>query len=423
MAFWNRSDTLHSAVADWQDRGLIDADLATTLNADITANRAHFSFSNILILLAITLLGFAALTFVAANWEDMSRLARLGLLVLGIWAFWGAAMALNRKGHSWFAATCVLGACIVFGAAIMLVSQMYHMQGPPEGAVLLWFVGTITAAAFARSAPALCLAVLLWVLWLFLDRSFIWDGDNHKLAFLPGLAACAALALWLRSRFAAHVIAMAFIAWLVPNTIMLLEAESFGNFFLILIATFPLASALLWSDSAGRWLNGFERAALLYTLIVMSGVVLIWHIALREEFDGLPPALGIATWIGLAGPLICAALALAGRSHGHANLYDLAAATVAATVTWVLSAFVGGAFVLSEALMLALSIWTIRMGWRLEYRPIAVIGFVGFAAVMLIIYLQTIGTLLGTAAFYFIAGITLLAGVILVPRLTRSLGK
>ena len=58
----------------------------------------------------------------------------------------------------------LLGAS-VYGAAIMLVAQMYHMQGEASGAVLLWAAGTVIAAIVLRSTPALILAIILFALW------------------------------------------------------------------------------------------------------------------------------------------------------------------------------------------------------------------------------------------------------------------
>lgn len=423
MAFWNRSDTLQTAVADWADRGLIDGETAEALRSDIQSQRASFSFSNILILLAMICLGFGIMTFVAANWEDMSRLVRLSLILGLLWGLWVAATAFRRAGWDWVGATCALLACITFGGGIMLVSQMYHMQGAPDGAVFLWAVGTVFAAALARSTPALCLAILLWTLWALMQDGVFWGTWDIRPEFLAALALCGALSWWLRSRFAAHLCAIAFCLWLIPTAIQILENDNLGLFLALTMMPFVVVSVLLWSDGAGRHLRGFEMPGTLYALIVMSGFVFTWHLAMREEFGGVPPFIGPPIWMSALGPALCIALAIMGWRGKNPNLYDLTAAAGFASVTWALSGFIGGMVILTEALMLALSIWTIRMGWRQEYRPIAVIGFIGFACVMLIIYMQTVGSLLGTAAFYLVAGVVILAGVILIPRLTRRVAQ
>ena len=419
MAFWNRSDTLSTAVADWQDRGLITPDLAERLQSDITQNRRGFSFANILVLLAIILIGFAAITFVAANWEDMPRLGRLSLLMIAVWGFWIAAIILRQKGHGWFAETCVLGACCTFGAAIMLVSQMYHIQGSPAGAVSYWAFGTLIAAGFSRSVPALCLAIILWGLWPWMDLELFRNTFSARPMFAVWMAVCVGLALWMQSRMSAHLIALATLGWIGLNTIQMMERNDHAAFLVVLMICFPVTSILLWSNAKGRFLRGFERAGIFYAFFLLSPMLLIWHMAMRHETthniaDTVLPYVLIAAIIG-----ICIGLAVGSLLRRHDNTYDVCVAAVAALITALICLFLPGALFIAEALMLGLSIWALRMGWRLDYRPIVVLGFIGFGALLLIIYFETIGTLLGTAAFYLVAGVTLLTGVILVPRLTR----
>ena len=144
----------------------------------------------------------------------------------------------------------------------------------------------------------------------------------------------------------------------------------------------------------------------------------------REEWRNLQ-AISFETEflpVGIAATLLCAVLAILGLRRSHENTYDLIVCAIFAAVTFaIILVFPGSAF-LTEALMLAGSIWIIRMGWRIAYRPIAVLGFIAFGLVMLLIYFETVGTLLGTSAFYLVAGVLLLAGVFLVPRLTRTAG-
>lgn len=418
MAIWTTSDTLQDAINDWAGRGLIDPATASALSADIASQRRSFGFASILVLLAVICIGFGAITFVAANWEGMSRLARLGLLIGGIWGFWAAAIALRLRDQPWFAEVCVLGACSLFGASIMLLSQMYHIQGEPAGAVWLWAVGTLVAAALARSVPALCLAVMLWSLWPWLGGMSTRDGDPH-LMFLVWIGICTLLALWMRSRVAAHLIALSLCAWVLGNAFQMLAEERLGGFLLVLMAIFVLLSAVLWSDGAGRFLRGFEKPGLFYVLAGIGGLIFALHLFLRYEFREVFVSSGWPLWLSLLAPVASAALAARVWPSRHPNRYDLTVTAVVALVVWALSSFLGGALIVSEAVMLILSIWVIRMGWRLAYRPLTVLGFLGFGGVLLLIYFETIGTLLGTSVFYLVAGGTLLACVVAGPRLMR----
>ena len=131
----------------------------------------------------------------------------------------------------------------------------------------------------------------------------------------------------------------------------------------------------------------------------------------------------------VATPLfITAALAILGtaafaflvRARAHPNSYDIIVTAIFTALTFTCMALGNGEPLFFMALLLAASIWIIRMGWRIEYRPITVLGFISFGLMMLWIYFETIGTLLGTSVFYAVAGVLLLAGVFIIPRLTRT---
>lgn len=417
---WNRKSLLQNAIADWQDRGFIDADTAAKLKADSESQTSNFSFQNILILLAVICLGFAAMTFVAANWEDMARLTRVGIVFAAMWVFWGASALFHLRGHSWFAQVFTLGACAMFGAGIMLISQIYHIQGAAKDATWLWAVGTLLAATLTRSIPALALSIMLLTIWSWLEPSmFSWRNPQIQYAFPAYMIVCGLLAHWMHSRFCAHLIVFATCAWAGPSAMALVDKETLTFPSLVIAGSFGLISLMLLSDRAYTWLRGFERAVIFYALGLIGMICFIWSYEVTSSafnaFQNIPTLL-----IGIAAVLFTAGLALFGRLSSNPNTYDLIAAAAFTFLTFGCMVLGDGETLRFMALLLAASIWIIRMGWRIEYRPIAVLGFIAFGLMMLWIYFETIGTLLGTSVFYAIAGMLLLAGVFIIPRLTRT---
>ena len=84
------------------------------------------------------LLGFAAISFVAANWDEIPRLLRVSILVAALWAAYGGAAYLYERGLPDFAQAAVLSGALFFGAAVMLTTQMYHISsGNLPGFMLL----------------------------------------------------------------------------------------------------------------------------------------------------------------------------------------------------------------------------------------------------------------------------------------------
>lgn len=424
MVIWSRNAVLTDAITDWQSRGLITDSTAAALSADTQASGTRFAFRNILILLAVICLGFAAMTFIAANWQDMTRLTRVGLIFTAMWGFWGGSVLLNLRNHRWFAQVFTLGACAMFGAGIMLISQIYHIQGSPKDATWLWAIGTLIAAALTRSIPALCLTIALLLIWLFVSPNLYSRPPFVQLDFPLYMIACALLAYWMRSRFTAHLITLTTYIWAGCTAINLANDQSLTLLAITFAAAFALLSAALFSDRKQALLRGFEPALILYTTGYLAVMIFAWHVLVRYEWRmaDTPDIVKSFSFPALICIAACVTLAVLTYRKSHPNTYDLVVTPLFAALTFGTILLAPDLPVATESLMLIGPIWLIRMGWRLENRPIAILGFAAFGSAMLLIYFETVGTLLGTSMFYLVAGVILLGGVFIVPRLTRMKG-
>jgi uncharacterized membrane protein len=201
-----------------------------------------------------------------------------------------------------------------------------------------------------------------------------------------------------------------------------MEDNNSRDMLFLLVAMFGSflgVSLVLYSDGAAKWLKGFELSAILYLMLAIGGFVVIWYAATDQRWNGEWGLVQMAYWPGIAGSLIAAALAAFAYQRANPNRYDMMVAAVFTVIASVLSGFLHRVPFAMEAFMLALSIWTIRMGWRLEYRALTSFGFTGFAGVMLLIYFETVGTLIGTSGFYLGAGLLLLFGAIVLPKILK----
>lgn len=200
-------------IARWQSAGWVSDAGAAAIRAELAARRPVVGAAGVLAILAAVLLGFAVMSFVAANWNAMSKLARLALLLAALWACYGGAAFLFARRLGLFAHAAVLGGIAVYGASIMLIAQMYHMDGNPPDAMLAWGLGALLAALLVRSNAALAAAFVLLAVWTGWERSLSWDA--HWL-FLAPWAAAAAVAAWLGWRPGLHLAALSLVVWLVP---------------------------------------------------------------------------------------------------------------------------------------------------------------------------------------------------------------
>ena len=159
-------------LARWQTQGWVSEAGASAIRTDLDTRKSAFGVASIFAVLGAVLFGFAVMSFVAAHWTGMSKLARLGLLLVTLWGCYGGAAYLFQRQLNAFAHAALLGGIAVFGASIMLMAQMYHMEGNPPDAVLTWALGALLTAVALRSNPALAATFVLLVVWTCMERGF-----------------------------------------------------------------------------------------------------------------------------------------------------------------------------------------------------------------------------------------------------------
>lgn len=418
MHIKSKSAVIGSALQDWRDRGLLDTETALRLQDDLERGHRRFSFTAFVITAGVVCLCFAAMTFIAANWDQMSRLTRLTLVILALWAAWGAALWAGLRGLHWWHEALMVLACGLFGAGIMLVSQIYHIQGNAADAVWLWALGTLMAAVLARGTMVLVFAIGLFGLWHAMQIDIFGGGTDLNLPYLGWWLAGAALAWWLNSKAAAHISVITLCFWLL--TALTAVASPQLAAILLALSAVTAISAMLASLSGPLLLRGFEGAALGYATSLLGLVTYFLTVGI-DDYTG--DTAQIRTDAGLSGmllPLLVLlaplALAVAGHLRRWVFAYDLWVAFLAGVLMLVIF-YLWPVPLLPEAMLLAVFIWITRMGWRLDQRGLRVIGMFGFVMALLLIYAVTVGTLIGTSGFYLGAGVILLGGAWLATRL------
>jgi uncharacterized membrane protein len=348
---WSYTSRLGRDIDRWRQAGLIDEAARTAIAADVAARRTNLNLPAILAILGATLIGFSAMTFVAANWQGMSKLVRLLVLAAGMWGAYGAAVVLFSKQLPAFGHAAVLAGTAVYGAAIMLVAQMYHMEGNPPDAVLMWALGALAAGAAFQSGPVLGLAMLLVMLWSGWEMQLT---TGVHWAFLAPWAAVATAFLWLRWRPGLHLSAVALAGWIV---------------------------ALSWKLPHGphHWLV----AAIGFTIAAI-GVVGTQRFAnvLNGRVGAIAPT---ATGYGLVLGLVA--------------LFSLQFAPRSSIITMV------GYGMLILALIVAAIGWAMRT----DNRVVLLIAYGAFSVEILTLYFRTLGTLMNTSLFFAIAGVLVIA--------------
>lgn len=344
---WNYQKRASEDVRRWQEQGWIGGDGAAAILQDLASRRSGLGTASALAILGAVLIGFAAMSFVAANWQEMSRLARLALLFAGMAGSYGAAGALAVRNMPHFANAATLIGVGVFGASIMLIAQMFHIEGNPPDAVLLWAAGTLLAGAALSSTTALGLSMPLIMLWGAWEQSelpgvFWW--------FLAGWAAVSLVYYYHRWRPGLHLSGLALTGFVI----------SLGS--------------TLWSGRA-------------YEVVVLCG------------FAAMLAAYGLQRFLDEDFKLPAHVVFGYGLVTAFAGLFALQFFEKPTL----------GALVALAALTLVLLLATIAWSLKSDQRAMAWLGYGGFSIEVLALYFKTFETLLGSSLFFLIAGLIVIA--------------
>lgn len=242
-----------------------------------------------------------------------------------------------------FANAATLAGTALFGASIMLIAQMFHIEGNPPDAVLMWALGTVFAGAVLSSTAALGFAMPLMVLWGSWEQ--IQTSDVYWW-FLAGWAAVTIAYVWHKWRPGFHISAIALSSFIV----------SLG---------FTLGSG-----------NSFDVVAMIGLAVAAAAAIPVW-LTKTPSFDEQLSIAGYGAIVAFCG------------LFGMQFIEGLSGAHLAVIA----------------ALTLSLLVAAIYFAITFESRMILWLGYIGFSAETLALYFKTVVSLLHTSVFFVVAGL------------------
>jgi len=352
-------DKVGQDIGRWEATGLIAPALARQLREDVAAHHGRgVGFGQVLAVMAALLMSAAILILVAANWEEIPRIARVGTIFAVIAGGYIGGALLKLRGHGGLAEALWLVAAASFGGGIALIGQMYHLSGDETQAILVWCLGTAVSAALLRSPVLAAASVCLSAAWV------VWPVFQFSLEVNPWypllLAVLWAVAVWTRSLPARHLIVLSLIAHF---SLMFIDD---GDLLII-----PAAMALV------------SVAAFLAS--VRGGEVV-------DRFSGLGEGLAADALIGFLVGMFMLQVVFIDEAH----FAWLAALTFAG---------IAGALVIGG-----------RAGRKVRW-----LAYFGFAVEVSFVYIATVGTMLGTAGFFLLAAIGLGVLAFVIIRIERRI--
>jgi len=367
------SISVERQIARWQQQALIDAETASLLKADLEEQSSRFSLGSVLATLGGLLLGAAVIMLVAANWQDMPRLMRIGLVFALIWIGYLGGAWRQSRGDAVFSSVLYVVGAASFGAGIALVGQMYHLSGDVHAAALYWAFGVL-AAAFLMRAPVLAafaagVGCFYLMSFIFTDTRLGDGADLYRWFGLLLLIVGAGAALFTRSRHSAHLWALYAIGWAL---FLYFEGES--GF--VLAGMIILGLALMLADAFAyetlQRLTRFARPLAAYGLLL--ALLALAMLQVDDMFSYTVDQTGLKhdIFYGIVILVLSiAAIALCGRDNG-------------------------------------------------SLRSIA---YTAFSVELLYLAFETVGTMIGTSGFFLTAGVLVLLLAAFVRRMERRFGS
>jgi len=121
----------------------------------------------IIVTIGVVLVGAGIFSFIAANWQEMMKPIKVGVILVSMLVSYGAGWHLKEKYNlpKTGEALILLGV-IIYGAGIFLVAQMFNIRANWPDGFILWMIGAVVMAFAIELYPLFYLAIPLGVIAL-----------------------------------------------------------------------------------------------------------------------------------------------------------------------------------------------------------------------------------------------------------------
>ncbi len=393
-------ERLATELRHWEREGLITGeqalDIASRYELSGPARRSQRAQARLVAILAIfgaILVGLGIVLFFAANWDQISREARLAMITLIVPAVYALSywIRYERQYRRVGTALLLLG-CITYGAAIHLVAQVYNFPVNHPLLFTLFFLGVIPMAYLTGS-----LSVMVLSIGVFLAMVGFWLGD-----------------IFSRAPYADGQMIFSLILYAVVG-----------------LALYGLGRIKMTSAITLSYATAFQQAGVVTTLAA------IYLLGFRSPYEGFEPGVlidpvgSIGLWIALFAAMALAVVSMAGalaRQRPWARPLDLISLEAAAVV--LVLAAMGMSMLISShhdivfpvvfnAVLLLSIIGLAYLGYRRREQAFVNVALAFFGIGVISRYFEVSWGLANSAAIFVGAGLLLLAGGYLLERTRR----
>lgn len=158
-------------IDQWLKDGTITKKQAQKMLADSSKYKKE-EHSNKLIVTVSTigaiLLGIGAILFIASNWRVIPNIMKLLILIGSTFGAYyvGYIFKYQKKNLPQVGASLIFLGALLFGATVILITQIYNINANNHVLVLIWLIGILPLVYVLRSMPIVGLVSLLFLLWI-----------------------------------------------------------------------------------------------------------------------------------------------------------------------------------------------------------------------------------------------------------------
>ncbi|MNI29274.1 hypothetical protein D3C73_830890 [compost metagenome] len=132
----------------WVEKGIVTSEQLHQI-LQLYADKKHAI--GLVPILGSVLVGLGILSFVAANWQEIPQLMRLLVILISLTGFYMAGESFQRKGHDKLGIALIGIGLISFGAGIILIAQMFHLEAYNINTWIAWSVVGVILTYLYRS--------------------------------------------------------------------------------------------------------------------------------------------------------------------------------------------------------------------------------------------------------------------------------
>jgi uncharacterized membrane protein len=150
-------------------------------------------------ILGSILIGVGIILFIASNWSAIPQWGRLAIIFSSMIASYGFGFYLRYEAQNYpkVGASLILLGSLIFGAAIFLIAQIYHISVHYPNGPLLWGLFVLPLAYLVRYKSLIFVAILVLLTWLGMEASFWITGSGYREPFTMVFLFCmAGITLW-----------------------------------------------------------------------------------------------------------------------------------------------------------------------------------------------------------------------------------